>query len=186
VRRLGWEWGFAPQGGLDGPQRGVTKTSVTPSESAGSADFGGLWGLFPTETRERNENSVVGCMGANLKCEDGETNPPNPHNPPPNQTDLVPIALAGRLNDSPAGRTRYSSQYHAATVPGAEMRDIGVEARRSRLRTSVGWWELDRGYEHALAAEDERDRRRAMRQAAATSKSIPNGSNTTPLAEAHP
>jgi hypothetical protein len=129
---------------------------------------------------------VVDCVEANLKCEDGETNPPNPHNPPPNRTDLLPIAAAARANDLPAGRTRYSSQYHAATVPGAEMRDIGAEVRRFRLRAAVGWWELDRGYEHALAADDERDRRRVMRQTAATAESIPNGSNSTPLAAFRP
>ncbi len=62
---------------------------------------------------------------------------------------------------------RYSGQYHAASPPVERMQDLTAAAKRSRLRVAVGSWELEVGFERALAADDERDRRRQMREDAA-------------------
>ena len=58
----------------------------------------------------------------------------------------------------------YTGQYHAASPPAARMQDLTVAAKRSRLRVVVGHWELRVGFERALAADDERDRRRQLRE----------------------
>jgi len=47
------------------------------------------------------------------------------------------------------------------------MQDLAADAKRSRLRIAVGNWELKVGFERALAADDERDRRRQLREDAA-------------------
>jgi hypothetical protein len=63
--------------------------------------------------------------------------------------------------------THFSGQYHASDPVGRRMQDIATDLKRARLRAAVGKWELDTQYERALAADDERDRRHAMRQAVA-------------------
>ena len=117
-----------------------------------------------------------------MKYEVGETNPPNPHNPPPSGSDGVGSASSRgprrTKRNPPAGRKRYSGQYHAGDDPGSEMRDIGPAARRSRLRTVVGDWELNQAYAHALAADDERERRSTMRL---VSMLPPDGANEAAL-----
>jgi hypothetical protein len=45
------------------------------------------------------------------------------------------------------------------------VQDIAIDIKRSRLRTAVGSWELKTAYEQAVAADDERDRRNAIRTA---------------------
>jgi hypothetical protein len=60
----------------------------------------------------------------------------------------------------------FSGQYYASDPVGRRMQDIGTDLKRARLRAAVGKWELDVEYKRALAADDERDRRRAVRVAA--------------------
>ena len=61
-------------------------------------------------------------------------------------------------------RANFNSQYRAGEPVGPAMRDIEADAKRSRLRAAAGNWELEKAFEWALAADDERDRRRAMRE----------------------
>ena len=117
-----------------------------------------------------------------MKCELGETNPPNPHNPPPNgSADHPPVTNRSSRNgkDQPIGaHVRYTGQYHAGTTPGPRMQDIGADARRAGVRTAVGTWELEQGYEYALAADDERDHRRAIRNVFALPEANVSGAAT--------
>jgi hypothetical protein len=53
------------------------------------------------------------------------------------------------------------------------MQDIATDVKRSRLRAAVGTWELDVAFERALAADDERDRRKGMGKS--TAMVPPNG-----------
>ena len=60
----------------------------------------------------------------------------------------------------------FNGQYHAGDPVGPRMQDIATDVKRSRTREAVGKWELEKAFEAALAADDERDRRNLMRAAA--------------------
>jgi hypothetical protein len=63
-------------------------------------------------------------------------------------------------------RIHFSGQYYASDPVIGRMQDIATDLKRAGLRAAVGKWELDTEYKRALAADDELDRRRAMREAA--------------------
>ena len=61
--------------------------------------------------------------------------------------------------------THFNGQYYAGEAVGPRMQDIAADVKRTWIRTAVGDWELEKGFSSALAADDERDRRAAMRVA---------------------
>jgi hypothetical protein len=68
----------------------------------------------------------------------------------------------------------FNGQYYANRPVGARMQDIATDVKRSRLRAAVGQWELDTAYERALTADDERDRRKAIREFIAVAAPTPS------------
>ena len=66
----------------------------------------------------------------------------------------------------------YSGQYQASDPPATRIQDLAADAKRSLLRVAVGNWELETGFQRALAADDEADRRRTMREAQASGTQV--------------
>jgi hypothetical protein len=64
-------------------------------------------------------------------------------------------------------RIHFSGQYYASDPVIGRMQDIATDLKRAGLRAAVGKWELDTEYKRALSADDERDRRRTMREVVA-------------------